>query len=69
MTPEPNARSPKREQAARAYGIATEAGTVRFAAWRLFFTATKGEDLLAAIHIDGDREMGSAVTKALAVMA
>jgi hypothetical protein len=37
--------------------------------WRLFFTARKGEDLLAALHIDGDRELGSAVTKALAVMA
>lgn len=38
-------------------------------AWRLFFTARKDEDLLAAIHIDGDRELGSAVTKTLAVMA
>jgi hypothetical protein len=26
-------------------------------------------NLPAAIHIDGDRELGSAVTKALAVMA
>jgi hypothetical protein len=38
-------------------------------AGRLFFTARKGENLLAALHIDGDRELGSAVTKALAVMA
>jgi uncharacterized protein (TIGR03083 family) len=38
-------------------------------AWRLFFTARKGEELLAAIGIDGDRALGSAVTKALAVMA
>ena len=38
-------------------------------AWRLFFTARKGKDLLAAIHVDGDRELGTAVTKALAVMA
>ena len=38
-------------------------------AWRLFFTARKDEDLLAAIDIDGDRALGTAVTKALAVMA
>lgn len=38
-------------------------------AWRLFFTARKGEDLLAAIHVEGNRELGAAVAKALAVMA
>jgi len=39
------------------------------AAWRLFFTARKSAELLAAIHIDGDRAMARAATRALAVMA
>jgi uncharacterized protein (TIGR03083 family) len=38
-------------------------------AWRLFFTARKDAGLLAAIHVDGDRGLGSVVTKALALMA
>lgn len=38
-------------------------------AWRLFFTAHKGEALLARVRVDGDRDLGLAVRLALAVMA